>query len=139
MKRLIPIACVVVAAATPLVEPLELLNIPIRTLAPTRAVSRDTFGTILSMRHLPNGRVLVNDGTKRRVVHLDSMLANPVVVLDSTSGAANAYGPRPAPFIPYLGDTVLFADVAAQVLLVIDPAGKVARTIAPPNPRDLLP
>jgi hypothetical protein len=65
------------------------------------------------------------------------MLANPVIVLDSTSGSANAYGPRPAPFIPYLGDTVLFADVAAQVLLVIDPSGKVARTIAPPNPRDL--
>jgi hypothetical protein len=135
MKRLIPIASVVVAAAasTPFAAP----DIPIRTLAPARAVSRDTFGTILSIRHLPEGRVLVNDGTRRRVVLVDSTLTNPVVVLDSAGGSAKAYGPRPVPFIQYLGDSVLFADVAAQVLVIIDPAGKVGRTIAPPNGRDL--
>src|SRR5829696_3227878 len=134
MKRLIPLASVVVAiaATAPRVEP------PMRTLAPTRAASRDTFGTILSLRHLPDGRVLVNDGTKHRVLLLDSMLRKPVVVLDSTSGSANAYGPRAAPFIPYLGDSVLFADLSSQVLLLIDPSGKVARTVAPPNPRDLI-
>ena len=136
MKRLIPIACVVVAAAA--TAPLTERAVPIRTLATPRAVSRDTFGTILSIRHLPDGKVLINDGTRRRVVRVDSMLINPVVVLDSAGGSANAYGPRPAPFIPYLGDSVLFADISAQVLLIIDPAGKVARTIAPPNGRDLL-
>lgn len=132
MKRLIPIACIVVAAAAaePFAEP------PIRTLAPPRAVSRDTFGAILSLRHLADGNVLVNDGPRHLVVRLDSMLANPVVVLDSTSGSANAYGRFAVTFISYLGDSILFPDIQAQVLLVIDPGGKVVRTIAPPNTRD---
>jgi hypothetical protein len=135
VKRLIPIACAFVAVSAATVPVPE---IPVRTLAPSHAISRDTFGTILSLRELPDGKVLVNDGTGRRVLLLDSTLANAVIVLDSVSGSSNAYGPRPAPFIPYQGDSVLFADVRAQVLLMIDPAGRVARTIAPPNPRDLI-
>lgn len=135
MKRLIPIGCVVVAAAA--TTPLRAPEIPVRTLAPSQAVSRDTFGAILSLRHLPDGRVLVNDGPRRRVVRLDSMLANPAIVLDSAGGGANPYGRFAVPFMAYLGDSVLFPDVTAQVLLVIDPTGKVVRTMAPPNARDL--
>jgi hypothetical protein len=69
---------------------------------------------------------------------LDANLKSSSVVIDSTTGAPNSYGPRATPIIPYLGDSTLFVDNASQSLLVIDPAGKVARVMAAPNPQDLM-
>jgi hypothetical protein len=81
--------------------------------------------------------VLVNDAGRRRLVLLDKSLGNATVVIDSTAGAANSYGPRAAPLIGYLGDSSLFVDIASTSLLVIDPAGKVARVMSAPKPQDL--
>jgi hypothetical protein len=86
---------------------------------------------------LAGGKVLVNDGARRRLLMLDEKLSNPKVVIDSVSESGNSYGPRAAPLIPYLGDSTLFVDGTSLSLLVIDPFGKVAHVMSAPKPGDL--
>src|SRR3954466_13260274 len=61
-------------------------KIPIRTLAPSVAVSKDTVGPVLAVRAFSNGSVLVNDLLNRRVVLFDAKLATSKVVIDTNGG-----------------------------------------------------
>ena len=88
---------------------------PVRQLGPVTAVAREPLGAVSSVRHLPDGRVLVNDILGRRVVMFDSSLATTTVVADTTSATANAYGPRPGGLIAYRGDSTLFIDPASSL------------------------
>ncbi len=111
--------------------------VPVRELSSATAKSSEHFGTIFGMRQLQGGKVLVNDGLRRRLVVLDEALSNPTVVIDSVSEGGNSYGPRAAPLIPYLSDSTLFVDGASLSLLVLDPNGKVAHVMSAPKPGDL--
>jgi hypothetical protein len=68
---------------------------------------------------------------------MDSTLKLLGVVADSTSSTASAYGSRPGGLIAYRGDSTLFVDPASFSMLVIDPAGKIARVMAAPRPSDV--
>jgi hypothetical protein len=92
---------------------------------------------VSSIRHLPNGRVLVNDVVGRRVVMFDSALTSVTVVADTTSATANAYGVRPGGLIAYRGDSTLFVDPASLSMLLIDPNGKIARVMSAPRAQDV--
>ncbi len=111
--------------------------VPVRDLSAFDAKSSEHFGNIFNVRQLADGKVLVNDGVRRRLVMLDDKLSNPMVVIDSVSEGGNSYGPRAAPLIPYLADSTLFVDGASLSLLVIDPFGKVAHVMSAPKPGDL--
>jgi hypothetical protein len=100
---------------------------PIQRIATASAVSAEPILSILSVRELPDGRVLVNDGARRRLMLMDTMLKNVEVVLDSMSEIANTYGTRPGALIPYRADTTLFVDPVSLAMVVIDPQGKVTR------------
>ncbi len=109
----------------------------VRPLGPvTRVSPTDVLGSVSSVRPLPGGRLLVNDLVRRQVVLLDSMFAREMIVADTTAATANAYGARAGGLIPYRGDSSLFIDPASLSMLVIDPAGKVARVMAVPRPTD---
>ena len=110
---------------------------PIRQLGPVTAVSKDSLGAVSSIRHLPNGRVLVNDIIRRRVVMFDSTLSSVTVVADTTSATANAYGTRPGGLIAYRADSTLFVDPASLSMLLIDPNGKIARVMSAPRAQDV--
>ncbi|MDQ6872357.1 MAG: hypothetical protein M3037_10165 [Gemmatimonadota bacterium] len=109
----------------------------IRQLGPVTAVGKDSLGAVTTVRQLPGGRVLVNDIVGRRVVMLDSSLSSLTVVADTTSATANAYGVRPGGLIAYRGDSTLFIDPASLSMLLIDPAGKVARVMSAPRANDV--
>ena len=109
---------------------------PVRQLGPVTAVAKEPLGAVSSVRHLPDGRVLVNDIIGRRVVMFDPSLTTATVVADTTSATANAYGPRPGGLIAYAGDSTLFIDPASLSMLVIDPSGKIARVMAAPRAGD---
>lgn len=111
--------------------------VPVRELSAVEAKSSEHFGNIFGVRQLAGGKVLVNDGVRRRLVMLDDHLSNPTVVLDSSSEGGNSYGPRAAPLIPYLADSSLFVDGTSLSLLVIDPFGKVSHVMSAPKPGDL--
>ena len=111
-------------------------KVAIRPLGTVVATASESLGVVTGVRALPGGRVLVNDAQRRRVVMLDASLANPTVVVDSASGAVNSYGPRGGGLIPYRGDSTLFVDPASLSMLVIDPAGAVARVMSVPRSDD---
>jgi hypothetical protein len=71
-------------------------------------------------------------------VLLDSALARAAVVADSTSATSNAYSGRIAGLIPYRGDSALFVDPSSLSMLVLDPAGKVARVMSVPRTQDAM-
>lgn len=141
MKRVFPIsagAVLALSAQSALAPMLTAQSkVPVMALSPNVVKSVDNFGAILGLRQLPNGSVLVNDAGRRRLVMLDAALTNGKVIIDSTAGAANSYGPRPSPLISYLGDSSLFVDIASSSLLVIDPKGSVSRVMSAPKPQDL--
>lgn len=102
-------------------------------LPPANARSAESFGAIINVRELPRGKVLVSDGKNFLVKLLTNTLATERVVLDSSRTAANTFGNFPMPLISYVGDSTLFS--GPRGLLVIDPAGNVARVAALPQPR----
>lgn len=108
--------------------------IPIRELAAPKAISTRTFGRILNVRGLDSGKVLVNDGGRRQLIVLDSMLSSPQVLLDSVPGSTASYGPRASPLIDYLGDSTLFVDGQSRSLLLITPQGTTGRALSVPVP-----
>ena len=110
---------------------------PIRQLGPVTAVAKEPLGAVSSVRHLPDGRVLVNDIIARRVVMFDSSLSTVTLVADTTSATASAYGTRPGGLIAYRGDSTLFIDPASLSMLLIDPNGKIARVMSAPRAGDI--
>ena len=109
---------------------------PVRRIATASAVSTEQLGSITSVRELPNGRLLLNDGSRRRLLLMDTTLKTIEVVLDSLAEVENSYGTRPGTLIPYRGDSTLFLDVASYAMLVIDPTGRVARVRSVPRVED---
>ncbi|MBC8088878.1 MAG: hypothetical protein H7Z40_16560 [Phycisphaerae bacterium] len=114
---------------------------PIRTLAPSTAVSKDSVGPLVAIRELSDGSVMLNDPFTRRVLLFDAKLAGAKVVIDTIGGAepgAPAKIQQPAlTLIPYLGDSTLYADRVSQSLLVLDANGKVARVMSIPRANDI--
>ena len=105
---------------------------PIRRISTASAVSTEQLGQVSAVRQLPDGRVLLNDGQRRRLLLLDTNLKVVDVVLDSLSETANFYGTRTAGLIPWRSDSTLFVDPASYAMLVIDPQARVTRTRAVP-------
>lgn len=107
---------------------------------PLGAVTATTkgFAMLGAVRALSDGSVLVNDPMGRRLVLFDSLLAEKVVVADSTSATANAYAQRMGGLLGFRGDSSLFIDPQSFSMLVVDPAGKIARSMAVPRSRDAM-
>jgi len=107
-------------------------KIPVRPLGRIVAVSHEMLTSIGGVRPLNDGRVLANDKVGHRVVLFDSSLASFTTVADTTTSTAKAYGSLPGGLFPYTGDSSIFADPASLSLLIIDPAGKIVRTVSAP-------
>lgn len=111
---------------------------PVRHLGRIIAKSPLTVRSIASTRELSRGRVLVNDTVARQLYLFDSSLRSRVVVLDSIEGLKNSYGDSPGGIIAYRADSTLFASPALVSMLLIDPAGRVARYVAGPTPTEMM-
>lgn len=111
-----------------------------RPIGVITAVSADSIGARVAIRALSNGKVLVNDIVRRRVLLFDESLKSYKVVIDSAnSGGSNAAIPVSLPsaqLIRYTSDSTLYVDMSSMSLLVLDQTGKVAHVMALPRPRD---
>jgi hypothetical protein len=112
-------------------------TIPVRQLSPLVATDSGAIGSVLGVRHLADGRVLVNDAARLRLIVFDSTLSQRTVIAD-TSGAPHRYGLQQGIFVPWLGDSTLFYDQQARAFVVIDPHGHLGRSIAPMRDSDVL-
>jgi hypothetical protein len=108
----------------------------IHRISTASALSTEQLGSIAAVRQLADGRVLLNDGARRRLLLLDTTLKLVDVVLDSLSESANYYGTRVGGLLPFRGDTTLFIDPAAFAMIVIDPSGSITRVRSVPRVRD---
>jgi hypothetical protein len=109
----------------------------VRPLGAVTATARG-FAMVGAVRSLSDGSVLVNDPMGRRLVLFDSLLVEKVVVADSTAATANAYAQRMGGLLAFRGDSSLFVDPQSFSMLVVDPAGKIARSMAVPRSRDAM-
>jgi len=109
----------------------------VRPIGATLATSAPGFGGLVFVRDTKSG-VLVNDIQNRRLLLLDPTLTNSIAVTDTTPATANAYAGRIASLIAYRGDSSLFVDPSSLSMLVIDPAGKVARVMSVPRAQDAM-
>ncbi len=109
---------------------------PVRPLGSVLATSVEPMAAVSQVRALPGGRVLVNDNTGHRLLLFDSTLAHFTVVADTTGATAHAYGSIRGGLIAYHADSSLFVDVSLLSMLVIDPAGRIVRTMAVPQPNE---
>lgn len=141
LTRALVLATATAFTAQPALHAQPAPKIPIRTLAPSTAVSKDSVGPLVAIRELPNGSVMLNDPYTRRVLLFDAKLSSAKVVIDTIGGAepgAPAKIQQPAlTLIPYLGDSTLYADRVSQSLLVLDGNGKVARVMSIPRANDI--
>ena len=110
---------------------------PIRQLGAVTATATEKLGIVNNLRALSDGRVYVNDPMDRRVILFDAGLQTFTVVADSLGANGNTYG-RVAGLIPSRGDSTLLVDPQSLSMLVLDPAGKVARVMSVPNAQDAM-
>ncbi|MEO8337534.1 MAG: hypothetical protein ABI664_21340 [bacterium] len=108
----------------------------IRRISTASAVSTEQLGSITSVLQLSDGRVLLNDGTRRRLLMLDTSLKLTKVVLDSLSQTRNFYGTRAGGLLRYRADTTIFVDASAFAIVLLDKDGKVARVRSLPRVQD---
>ena len=127
----------VVATSAQATAPSSAPRVALRQLPAAMATSTDSLGSVAAVRQLPNGNVLVNDQARRRVVLMDPSMKVIGLVADSTSSTNNAYGVRPGGLLPYRGDSTLFIEPAGLSMLVIDPSGRIIRTMAAPRANDV--
>jgi len=112
-------------------------TIPVRQLTAVEAASPEPIGHLDGVRELSDGRVLVNDAGRRRLLMFDKTLKSVVIVADTTAERKLQYGPRATGIVPYTGDSTLFVDIVGRAFLVLDPSGKVARVMSAPRPNDM--
>ena len=110
---------------------------PIRQLGAVSATATEKLGIVNNVRPLADGRVYVNDPFGRRVLLFDAGLQSFTIVADSMGANGNMYG-RGAGLIAYRGDSTLFVDPQSLSMLVLDPAGKVARVMSVPSAQDAM-
>jgi hypothetical protein len=141
-RALTALACAAVAAAPGSAQnsatpPQQ--GIPIVEVSPVIAASKATIGTVFGVREVSDGRVLVNDPTRKQVVLFDAALATATVVIDSVPGTAKSYPGNVGRLSRYLGDSSIFGS-GAQPIVVLDGLGQIVRAIAPPQiPMDMGP
>jgi hypothetical protein len=109
----------------------------LRPLGPVVNKSTDLLDAVSATRQLPDGRLLVNDISGRKLVLFEKDLTKFTVLADTTSATGNAYSSRAGGLIAWKGDSSLFVDPQSLSMLVIDPGGKVGRSMAAPRANDV--
>jgi hypothetical protein len=108
---------------------------PIRPLGAILARAPVVFDTLINVRGLSDGRVIVNDTEGLRLVVLDAAFTSVTVWSDTTAAAKHKYL-REAVIIPVAGDSSVMVDNQTGALVMIDPRGNFGRAFALPKTGD---
>jgi hypothetical protein len=110
----------------------QTIPIPIRSVAILAATDSGLMQNITDVRELTDGRLLVNDRNRRRVVLIDRALSTAVTLIGDDPGALSRYG-YPTRLLAGIADSSVFVDYEARALILIDPGARIVRAIAPPR------
>jgi len=108
-------------------------SVSTRSVAPVLAISSEPLAAVSQVRELPGGRILVNDNSGRRLLLFDSTLKLLRVVADTTSATAHAYPATLGGLVAFRADSSLLVDPDGLFMLVLDPSGRIVRTMAVPQ------
>lgn len=111
--------------------------IPVRSVSLAVGTDSGVVQFLDNIRPLASGRVLVNDAKRQRVILLEQTLQRFVTISDTAAGAPIYYPQGGAAILPYPGDSTVLLDPQSKAFVVIGPTGRVARTMALPNARDV--
>jgi hypothetical protein len=109
----------------------------LRPLGSVISKSADLLDAVSTTRQLPDGRLLVNDISGRKLVLFEKDLTKFTVLADTTSATGNAYSSRAGGLIAWKGDSSLFVDPQSLSMIVIDANGKLGRSMAAPHANDV--
>ncbi len=109
---------------------------PVRALGPAERTSKDLLDSVIAVRALPDGRVLVSEFFGQRIVRFDSSLSSHDLAADAmmTDGTRQVWS-TPG-LIAYKGDSSLLLDHYMGRMQVLDGAGRPGRTIMISAPRE---
>lgn len=131
------VLCAICAMATAMPVAAQTARVPVRPVGSVVAGGSDTLGSVISLRALPDGRVLVNDPVHRRILLYDEALTRATTIVDSTTRGGVSYG-RVGGLLPFRADSSLFVDPFTLSVFVIDKTGSVGRTMAVPDPDNVM-
>jgi hypothetical protein len=124
------------AAAAPPTTATRQPGIPIIGVTAPLVRTTMTFGAVLGVRELSDGRLLVNDAGRHRLWMVAPGLASAKAALDSAPGTSSSYGSQPGQIIRYLADSTIFRGGYGEPVLMLDANGRVTRAIALPDHDD---
>ena len=109
---------------------------PIRPLGAVIATAPVKFDTLLNVRGLSDGRVLINDPIGLRLVTLDAAFTKVTVWSDTAGSTKYNYGTQVAVMMPVAGDSSVMLEQRSNSLVMIDPQGNFGRVYALPKTTD---
>lgn len=109
---------------------------PIRPLGAIIAKAPVTFDTLINVRGLTDGRIVVNDAVGFKLITLDPTFTKVTVWSDTAGTTKNNYGTQPAVVMPVGGDSSVIIELRSRSLIMIDPQGNFGRVFALPKTGD---
>jgi hypothetical protein len=109
---------------------------PIRQLGAIIAKAPVTFDTLINVRGLSDGRIIVNDAVGFKLITLDPTFTRITVWSDTSGTTKNSYGTQPAVMMPVGGDSSVIIELRSRSLIMIDPQGNYGRVFALPKTGD---
>lgn len=109
---------------------------PIRPLGAIIAKAPIAFDTLINVRGLGDGRIIVNDAVGFKLVTLDPTFTKVTIWSDTTGATKYNYGTQPAVIMPVAGDSSVMLEARSNSLVMIDPQGNFGRVFALPKTSD---
>src|SRR6476659_7035035 len=133
LRSLIAIALAAAAGQAQTASP---SRAPIRPLGAIIAKAPVTFDTLINVRGLSDGRILVNDAVGFKLITLDSTFTKVTVWSDTTANSKRNYGTQPAVIMPVAADSTVLLELRTQAFTTIDPQGNFGRVFTMPKSGD---
>jgi hypothetical protein len=108
----------------------------IRPLGEIIARAPVTFDTLINVRGLSDGRIVVNDAVGFKLITFDPAFTKITVWSDTAGTTKNNYGTQPAVIMPVGGDSSVIIELRSRSLIMIDPQGSFGRVFALPKTND---
>src|SRR4029077_1567285 len=100
---------------------------PIRPLGAIIAKAPVTFDTLINVRGLSDGRIIVNDAVGFKLIVLDPTFTKVTVWSDTSAGSKHNYGTQPGIIFSVPGDSSVMLDFQSRSLVMVDPQGEFGR------------
>ena len=127
----------VVLSASFLIASVAKAQIPVRSLSPAVGTDSGVLLDAANIRPLADGRVIVNDRRRQRLILFDQTLRRFTTIADTAVGARTPWQAGGV-ILSYPGDSTAWLDWQARAFVMIDPHGVITRTFAMPNARDVI-